>query len=140
MIRLIALASGVLFGFGLAFSGMTDTHKVLGFLSVFHGWDYDLAFVMGGALIVTTLTFQMTIKRGRTLFGGELHLPSACELDPELLSGAALFGIGWGLFGYCPGPALTALIYLEPQTLVFTLCMLIGMLAYEFFVSLNSNQ
>jgi uncharacterized protein len=140
MIRVIALIAGILFGFGLALSGMTDTHKVLGFLSVFRGWDYDLAFVMGGALIVTTITFQLTMKRGETLLGGNLHLPSACDLDPKLLSGAAIFGVGWGLFGYCPGPALTALTYLQPQTLVFTLCMIIGMLAHEFFVRLQAKS
>ncbi len=131
MMRLIALISGLVFGFGLALSGMTDTHKVLGFLSLFHGWDYDLAFVMGGALIVTTLTFQMTLRHGETLLGGNLHLPTACELDPKLLSGSAIFGIGWGLFGYCPGPALTALVYLEPQTYVFTLAMVAGMLVHD---------
>jgi hypothetical protein len=88
-------------------------------------------------LIVTTLTFQMTMRHGETLLGGNLHLPTACDLDPKLLSGAAIFGIGWGLFGYCPGPALTALTYLQPQTLVFTLCMIIGMLAHEYFVRLQ---
>lgn len=139
MIRLIALIAGSLFGFGLALSGMTDTHKVLGFLSLFHGWDYDLAFVMGGALIITTLTFQLTLRHGETLLGGNLHLPTVCNLDPELISGAVLFGIGWGLFGYCPGPALTALIYLEPQTLVFVACMIIGMLGHDFFANLRSQ-
>lgn len=140
MIRLIALVAGIIFGFGLALSGMTDTHKVLGFLSVFHGWDYDLAFVMGGALIITTLTFQLTMRRGETLLGGNLHLPTACDLDPKLISGAILFGIGWGLFGYCPGPALTALIYMEPQTLVFVASMLIGMLAHDFSDTLSKQS
>jgi uncharacterized membrane protein YedE/YeeE len=140
MTRLIALVAGILFGFGLAFSGMTDTHKVLGFLSIFHDWDYDLTFVMGGALIITTLTFQWTMKHGETLLGGNLHLPSACDLDPKLVSGAILFGVGWGLFGYCPGPALTALIYLEPQTVVFVVSMLIGILAHDFFATLSKQS
>ncbi len=131
MIRLISLIAGLLFGFGLAYSGMTDTHKVLGFLSILHGWDYDLAFVMIGALIVATIAYQFIIPRGQTLLGGNLHLPTACNLDPKLISGAAIFGIGWGVFGYCPGPALSALTYLEPQTMVFVGSMIVGMLIHE---------
>ncbi len=132
MIRFIAPIAGILFGFGLAYSGMTDTHKVLGFLSILHGWDYDLAFVMAGALFISTIAFQLTLRHGETLLGGNLHLPTACDLDPKLLSGAAIFGIGWGTFGYCPGPALTGLIYLDPMTLVFVLAMIGGMFIQEY--------
>ncbi len=126
MKNLAALACGLLFGAGLALSGMTDTAKVLGFLDLFGRWDPDLLFVMGGAVCVTLVSFRFVL-RGRPLLASSFSLPAQRDVDPRLLGGAALFGIGWGVFGYCPGPALSALVYLEMKTVAFVLAMLTGM-------------
>lgn len=126
MKNLAALACGLLFGAGLALSGMTDTAKVLGFLDLFGHWVPDLAFVMGGAVCVTLVSFRFVLKR-RPLLAPSFSLPTRTDLDPRLLAGAALFGVGWGVYGYCPGPALSALVYLDPATLVFVASMLVGM-------------
>jgi uncharacterized membrane protein YedE/YeeE len=126
MKALAALACGLLFGAGLALSGMTDTAKVLGFLDLFGDWDPDLVFVMGGAVAVTLVGFRL-ILRGKPLFADDFSLPTRKDLDSRLLGGAALFGIGWGVYGYCPGPALSALTYLDTNTVIFVLAMLAGM-------------
>ena len=126
MKALAALACGLLFGAGLALSGMTDTAKVLGFLDLFGDWDPDLVFVMGGAVAVTLVGFRL-IFRGRPLLADDFSLPTSKNLDSRLLGGAALFGIGWGVYGYCPGPALSALTYLDTNTVIFVLAMLAGM-------------
>ncbi len=124
---LSALLCGVLFGFGLALSGMTDTAKVQGFLDVFGTWVPDLALVMGGAVAVTVTTFRLVLRREQPVLGGKFSLPGTTVIDGRLLGGAALFGVGWGLYGYCPGPALSALVYLDWQTAVFFVSMLVGM-------------
>lgn len=126
MKSLAALACGLLFGAGLALSGMTDTAKVLGFLDLFGDWIPDLVFVMGGAVAVTVLSFRVILKR-RPLLASEFSLPTSQHLDPRLIGGAALFGIGWGVYGYCPGPAISALVYLNPTTIGFVIAMLVGM-------------
>ena len=123
---LTAFACGLLFGAGLALSGMTDTAKVLGFLDLFGDWDPDLVFVMGGALAVTLVSFRF-ITRVRPLLVHSFSLHRGNSLDWKLLSGSALFGIGWGVYGYCPGPALSALTYLEINTVIFVISMLVGM-------------
>jgi len=124
---LLALLAGCLFGFGLAMSGMTDTAKVLGFLDITGAWDPDLMFVMGGAVLVTLVCFRPILRRSGPLFDDSFHVPQKNHVDPRLLSGAALFGIGWGIYGYCPGPALSALVYGDTNTLVFVAAMLAGM-------------
>lgn len=103
---LAALASGALFGAGLAISSMTDRSVVLGFLDIFGAWDPTLAFVMGGAVLVTAIGFRVALKRAGPVLGSEFRLPKRDEVDTRLLAGAAIFGIGWGLAGFCPGPAL----------------------------------
>lgn len=128
-----ALISGLLFGFGLAWSGMTDTHKVLGFLDLFGNWDYDLAFVMGGALLVSLASFQWIKEKDVSLLDCPIDMPTNKLLDYKLVVGSVLFGVGWGLFGYCPGPALTALVYLNPVTLVFVLSMVAGVALHRRF-------
>ena len=125
--QLVSLVCGVLFGFGLALSGMTDTAKVQGFLDLFGSWVPDLAFVMGGAVLVTLVSFRFIMRRDKPLFAAGFSLPDRNDIDARLLLGAALFGIGWGLYGYCPGPAIAALVYLEPVTVVFVVAMLAGM-------------
>jgi uncharacterized membrane protein YedE/YeeE len=124
---LVAALCGLLFGVGLAMSGMTDTAKVIGFLDFFGDWVPDLAFVMGGAVLVTVIAFRFVLGRDRPLLSDEFFLPTKTALDARLLGGAAIFGIGWGVYGYCPGPALSALAYLDMGTLVFVVAMLLGM-------------
>ena len=106
---LTSFASGLLFGLGLVVSQMVNPAKVLAFLDVFGAWDPSLAFVMGAAVAVSALGYFVATRRGTPLFGARLEIPTRRDLEPRLLSGAALFGIGWGLVGLCPGPALAAL-------------------------------
>jgi uncharacterized membrane protein YedE/YeeE len=101
--------AGLLFGLGLAISGMTDPARVLGFLDIAGAWDPTLMFVLGGAVVTTFIGFRLVFARGKPLFAGGFQLPSKQELDAKLLGGAALFGIGWGLSGYCPGPAIASM-------------------------------
>lgn len=123
-----ALISGLLFGFGLAASGMTDTGKVIGFLDIFGSWDPDLVLVMGSAVITTFIGFKLVLgNRAQPLFASMFSIPTRSDIDSRLVIGAALFGIGWGLYGYCPGPALAAIIYLSPVTIGFIIFMVIGM-------------
>lgn len=128
----LALVSGALFGVGLAVSGMTQPTKVIGFLDILGDWDPALAFVMGGAVLVYAAGFALVRRRGRPLLADQFHLPTRQELDPRLLGGAALFGIGWGLGGFCPGPALTSLASALPGVLAFTGSMLAGMVLWTF--------
>lgn len=121
-----ALFCGLLFGAGLVLSGMTDPHKVLGFLDITGQWDPTLMFVMGGALCVTVIAFRFVLKMDHPVLGSRFFLPTLTEIDPKLLAGAALFGMGWGLVGYCPGPALVSLGYLQWQPVLFVLCMLLA--------------
>lgn len=123
----VALLCGLVFGVGLAVSGMTDTAKVLGFLDLFGTWVPDLAFVMGGAVCVTLVAFRFVLKMKRPLLSPSFSKPGKIAIDGRLLTGAAIFGIGWGVYGYCPGPALSALLYLDSKTLIFVVAMLIGM-------------
>ena len=136
---LSALVAGILFGFGLAYSGMTDTHKVIGFLDIFGSWDYDLAFVMGGALAVSLVSFRIMKNREFSLIECAVDMPGNRQIDKKLIAGSALFGIGWGLFGYCPGPAITSLIYFDPTTLLFFLSMIVGISAHKFLPSQRQN-
>ena len=122
-----ALLCGALFGFGLAMSGMTDTAKVRGFLDLFGNWIPDLAFVMGGAVCVTIIAFRFVLKREHPLLAPKFHLPANRSIDGPLLLGAIIFGVGWGIYGYCPGPAISALVYLDSKTGIFVVAMLLGM-------------
>ena len=122
-----AFVSGVLFAVGLAISGMTDPSKVTGFLDVTGTWDPSLAFVMGAALAVHFVPVRLLLRRGRPWLDTRLHLPTFHDVDARLVGGAALFGIGWGLVGYCPGPALVSAAAGLGQAIVFTVAMLGGM-------------
>lgn len=104
----VALLSGALFGLGLAVSGMADPRKVIGFLDVTGDWDPTLALVMGGALLVVVPAFRAIFGRRRPVLAEDFELPSNKEIDTRLLGGSALFGVGWGLSGFCPGPAVVA--------------------------------
>ena len=121
------IVSGLVFGIGLVISGMADPAKVLNFLDVAGHWDPSLAFVMGGASVTTFLGYRLLFKQSGPVFGSAFEWPNTTGIDAPLLQGAALFGIGWGIGGFCPGPAWTALPLLAPGTLVFVPCMLIGL-------------
>ena len=122
-----ALIAGILFGLGLTLSGMSDPAKVLGFLNIAGDWIPDLIFVMSGAVVVTLIFTPLVVKRARPLLADSFSLPTTKTLDKRLVSGAVLFGVGWGLSGYCPGPAVVSLLYGYESTIVFCLAMLAGM-------------
>jgi uncharacterized membrane protein YedE/YeeE len=125
---LTALISGIVFGIGMAISGMTNTKRVQGFLDFFGAWDPTLAFVMGGGLLVTTIGYRLILRQPAPLFAEKFSLPTKSAIDKPLLLGAAIFGIGWGLVGYCPGPALAGLTYGYAPTLTFIPAMIVGLL------------
>jgi uncharacterized membrane protein YedE/YeeE len=127
MKAVVGLLCGIVFGIGLAMSGMTDTAKVLGFLDVAGQWIPDLAFVMGGAVLVTLVAFRFVLKMKRPVLNPRFYLPASTVIDGRLLAGAAIFGIGWGVYGYCPGPAISAVTYLDSKTAMFLVAMLVGM-------------
>ncbi len=127
MNRVTALLCGTIFGLGLAVSGMTDTTKVIGFLDVFGDWIPNLAFVMASAVVVTTLGYKVVLKKSTPVLEDRFYLPSSTPVDARLIVGAILFGVGWGLYGYCPGPAIAALVYLNLNTVLFVFAMLAGM-------------
>lgn len=128
---LAAFFSGLLFALGLGVSGMTQPQKIIAFLDVTGGWDPSLLLVMASATLVYFLCYRSIIKRRAPLLAEKFSLPTAQHIDARLLTGSALFGIGWGLSGYCPGPALVALASLTPATLVFTGSMLAGMMLFK---------
>ena len=135
-----ALLCGVLFGFGLALSGMTDTTKVIGFLDIFGQWVPDLIFVMVGAIAVSVIAFALIKKKTAPIMADKFELPSAKHLDKKLIGGGILFGIGWGLYGYCPGPAIAALAYMESSAVIFIIAMLAGMFSFHFAESKTAKN
>ena len=128
---LASSAAGLLFGFGLALSGMTRPRKVLGFLDVAGHWDPSLAFVLGGAVVVATIAFRVVLRRNAPLLAASFDLPKNRAIDAPLIGGALLFGIGWGIAGYCPGPALAQLAAPNRETLYFLPAMIAGWWLYR---------
>ncbi|WP_157056759.1 DUF6691 family protein [Herbaspirillum autotrophicum] len=128
---LSAFATGLVFGIGLIIAGMADPQKVLGFLDIGGHWDPSLALVMVGAIAVAAIAFRIAAKRRRSLLGLPLQLPATREIDGRLAGGSILFGIGWGLAGICPGPALVLLGAGMSKGAVFVLAMLCGMVVFE---------
>jgi len=126
---LVALLIGLVFGTGIALSGMINPAKVLNFFDVAGSWDPSLAFVMGGALAVTAIGYRLVLKRSAPLFDARFHLPAHREIDLPLLAGAGLFGIGWGIAGFCPGGSIPALGLGEPAALIFVAAMACGIVA-----------
>ena len=131
MIAFTSFLIGLLFGVGLMVSGMTDPSKIVGFLDLAGSWDPSLAFVMGGAVPVAALGFRAAERRPTSMLGGLRQLPATEGLDARLLAGSALFGAGWGLAGFCPGPAVVALAAGYDKAVVFIIAMLAGMVLYE---------
>jgi uncharacterized membrane protein YedE/YeeE len=135
MSNLIALAAGLIFGLGLIAGGMTDPAKVKGFLDVFGAWDPSLAFVMGGAIAVGVGAFALARRRSHSWTGEHIELPNNTTIDRRLLLGGVLFGAGWGIAGFCPGPALVAMGSGLGAAWVFVPAMLAGMLLHDRLLS-----
>ena len=133
MLAFTSLLAGLVFGLGLIVSGMANPGKVLGFLDLAGRWDPSLAFVMGGAITVGLIAFQFVRRRTLSLLGEAIRLPTANRIDRRLLAGGVLFGVGWGIAGFCPGPALVALGMGEIKAVVFVTAMLAGMGLFEVF-------
>jgi len=131
MQSLISLITGLIFGIGLIVSGMADPAKVLGFLDLTGLWDPSLALVMAGAIGVGALAFAIAGRRATSFIGLDMKLPSSRQLDRRLMAGSVLFGIGWGIAGFCPGPGLVALGMGEFKALIFVLAMIAGMGLFE---------
>jgi len=130
-----ALGAGLLFGLGLAISQMVNPKKVLEFLDVSGNWDPSLALVLGGAVGVAMLAFRFVLKRKQPIFDGEFHLSKMTRVDRRLIAGSAIFGIGWGIGGYCPGPGIAALSAASVEALVFVAGMALGSFLYRRFAA-----
>ena len=135
-----AFVSGALFGAGLTVSQMVNPAKVAAFLDVAGDWDPSLALVMGGALAVTAVAYRLTLRRGAPLCAPEFRLPGASRIDARLIGGSAVFGIGWGLGGFCPGPAIASLGYGASSSLLFVAAMLLGMLGWEWRPAARASE
>jgi hypothetical protein len=126
--KLATLLSGLLFGTGLTISGMVNPMKILNFLDIFGPWDATLIIVMGSGLVVTLLGYQIIFKRSAPLFATSFRLPTSQDIDAKLLGGAALFGLGWGLSGFCPGPAIASVVFGNTESITFVISMAAGMI------------
>lgn len=132
MQKIFVLISGLLFGAGLAISAMVNPAKILNFLDLFGQFDATLIFVIGAGLIVTTIGYQLTFKRGKPFFDSQFHLPTDTVIDARLVGGAALFGVGWGISGFCPGPAIASLVFGYQQSFIFVAAMIAGTMLVRF--------
>jgi len=132
MKNILALISGSIFGLGLTISSMTNPDKVLGFLDLFNNWDPSLAFVMGGAIIITAPMLFVLTKNKNLILSKEIHLPTNKEIDKKLIIGSLIFGAGWGLVGLCPGPAISSLALIEVPSIIFVIFMFIGFYCSKF--------
>ncbi|MBY3095187.1 YeeE/YedE family protein [Rhizobium laguerreae] len=126
-----ALASGIVFGFGLSLSGMLNPVRVQGFLNVFGAWDPSLAFVLGGAVVIAFIGVQVMKRMRHPAFDDSYHMPTSRRIDVPLVIGSALFGLGWGIGGFCPGPAVASLSLGLTRTILFVVAMLGGMTLYD---------
>ena len=132
MKNILALFSGSIFGLGLTISSMTNPDKVLGFLDLFNNWDPSLAFVMGGAIIITAPMLFVLTKNKNLILLKKIHLPTNKEIDKKLIIGSLIFGAGWGLVGLCPGPAISSLALIEVPSIIFVIFMFIGFYCSKF--------
>ena len=128
---LLSFLCGLIFALGLTISGMINPAKVIGFLDITGNWDYSLAFVMGGAVILNLITFKLIGKRKAPLFADQFHWPTKKDIDWKLIIGAACFGVGWGMIGICPGPGIVNIVSLTSEVFTFLLAMMAGMFLYK---------
>lgn len=132
---IVTISSGILFGLGLGLSQMMDRDRVLGFLDLAGSWDPTLLFVLAGAVGVTLISFRFVLQLSQPLLSKQFVLPTRQDIDASLIVGAAIFGIGWGISGYCPGPGITALILGTWNPVIFLASFIAGSLAYQLFAS-----
>jgi len=132
-----AAVSGILFGVGLALSGMLNPAKVIGFLDFFGNWDPSLAFVMGGGVVVAFLGFSRITRRKQPVCEASFHIPQQKDITPNLIIGSGIFGIGWGLVGLCPGPAFSSLSFGRWESMVFFAALIAGMVIYRFTYNIS---
>ena len=137
---IMALVVGLIFGIGLIISGMTDPSKVIGFLDLAGRWNPSLGFVMGGAILVGLVAFRFAAGRDKSLLGNVMRLPTATQIDRRLVLGGLAFGTGWGLVGYCPGPALASLASGGSKPLIFASAMIFGMVIFELLERLPARR
>ena len=136
--RFLTFISGALFAIGLSVSGMTMPSKVINFLDISGNWDPSLMFVLGGAVITTTIAYRFIFAQDKPLFDEDFHLPTLLKIDGKLLSGSIMFGIGWGLIGYCPGPAVASIGFRPEEPLIVVASMLVGMLLFRMIAKFKS--
>jgi len=130
---LVALVAGLIFGVGLTVSQMIDPAKVIAFLDIAGNWDPSLAFVMGGGVVAWAMAYLAALRMGKPILAEKFGIPTRQDLDPRLLGGSAMFGVGWGLAGYCPGPAVSSLAFGRWESMVFLAAMLAGMFVFRLF-------
>lgn len=140
MLIVNALLAGLVFGIGLIVSGMANPAKVLGFLDLAGRWDPSLAFVMAGAVAVGVIAFRRARRRSRSVLGAPIQLPTSTRLEPRLVVGSLLFGAGWGLAGFCPGPALVSAGSGQPKAMFFVVAMLLGMAIFSVLERLRAGR
>jgi uncharacterized membrane protein YedE/YeeE len=128
---LIAFGSGLIFGLGLSLSQMIDRQRVLGFLDLFGQWDSTLLYVLAGAVATTIITFRFVLKLPHPLWAADFKLPTKKDIDRRLVSGAIIFGVGWGIAGYCPGPAITSLVLGNSNPYIFVVAFVVGSLTHK---------
>ena len=133
--KIFVFVSGIIFGLGLTLSSMTNPAKVIGFLNIFESWDPSLGFVMIGAILITSPTLFFLEKRKELIFTSETYLPVKKHIDRHLIIGSIIFGIGWGAVGFCPGPAISSIAFLNPLALIFVFAMIAG-----FYISQTIKQ
>ncbi len=139
--NLAAFGAGILFALGLGISGMARPEKVIGFLNITGDWDPSLAFVMVGGIAVHTLFYQLWLKqKSKPLLATAFSIPTSKKIDSRLVIGSAMFGIGWGLSGFCPGPALLSTMSFNKSSLIFVLAMIAGMVLFHFYERARQNQ
>lgn len=137
---ILSFLSGIIFSIGLGISGMTNPDKVKGFLDILGKWEADLAFVMGSAMFVTFISYQIVNKMKKPLFEKSFSIPNNKKIDYKLIGGSALFGLGWGISGFCPGPALTSLVTFKPEVILFIVSMFTGFFIYNKIQAFEFNK
>ena len=138
--KIAALIVGIIFALGLGISGMTRPEKVIGFLNIFGDWNASLAFVMAGAVGVHAVAYRLIRRRNSPLFSKEFYVPTSKSLTLSLILGAFLFGVGWALAGYCPGPAIVSLASFQSRPFIFVGSMILGMLVFRFFEAVRNKR